>query len=47
MWRLPSGDSMLVDDLTWWLAAVSLYYPIFYMAASWTVTIKLWKPRRA
>jgi phosphatidylcholine synthase len=46
MWRLPSGDSMIADDLTWWLATVSLYFPIFYMAASWTVTIKLLKARR-
>jgi phosphatidylcholine synthase len=46
MCRLPSGESMVADDLTWWLAAVSLYFPIFYMAASWTVTIKLFKARR-
>jgi hypothetical protein len=47
MWRLPAEGSMISDDLTWWLAAVSLYFPIFYMAASWTVTIKLLKVRRA
>jgi phosphatidylcholine synthase len=47
MGRLPSGASSVVDNLTWWLAAVSLYFPIFYMVASWTVTLKLRKVRRA
>ncbi len=47
MWRLPSGESMIADPLTWWLAAGSLYFPIFYMAASWAVTIKLMKLGRA
>jgi phosphatidylcholine synthase len=47
MIRLPAGDSMIADDPTWWLAAGSLYFPIFYMVASWTVTVKLRKARRA
>jgi len=46
MWRLPAGASMRADDLTWWLAAVSLYFPVFYMVASWTVTLKLRTARR-
>lgn len=47
MWRLPSGASVRADDLTWWLAALSLYFPVFYMVASWTVTMKLRMARRA
>jgi phosphatidylcholine synthase len=47
MFRLPSGASTKVDDLTWWLAAISLYFPAFYMVASWTVTLRFWKARRA
>jgi phosphatidylcholine synthase len=46
MWRLPSGPSLIADDVTWWLAAVSLYFPAFYMVASWVVTLKLRKLRR-
>ena len=47
MFRLPSGASSTVDDLTWWLAAISLYFPVFYMVASWTVTLGLRKARRS
>ena len=46
MCRLPAGASLVVDDTTWWLAATSLYFPAFYMVASWAVTLKLRKPRR-
>jgi phosphatidylcholine synthase len=47
LWRLPStGPSSRPDDLTWWLAAGSLYFPAFYMAASWTVTLRRRKARR-
>ncbi len=45
-WRLPtSGPPAPTDDLTWWLAAISLYFPAFYMAASWTITLKGWARR--
>jgi phosphatidylcholine synthase len=47
MCRLPGDGSPRVDDTTWWLAAVSLYFPTFYMVASWVVTLRLRKPRRA
>ena len=47
MCRLPSGPSTDVDPATWWMAAASLYFPAFYMAASWAVTLRLRKPRRA
>ncbi len=41
LWRLPAaGPVAPPDGLTWWLAAASLYYPAFYMAASWAVTLR-------
>ncbi|WP_435009180.1 CDP-alcohol phosphatidyltransferase family protein [Tundrisphaera lichenicola] len=41
LWRLPSeGPITALDGPTWWLAAGSLYFPAFYMAASWAVTIR-------
>ena len=46
MCRLPAGESLRADDLTRWLAGVSLYFPIFYMVASWAVTLKFLKARR-
>ena len=42
MWRLPSGTTETVDDTTWKMAAGSLYFPAFYMVASWVVTWKRW-----
>jgi phosphatidylcholine synthase len=47
MCRLPGGPSSIVDDRTWWLAAASLYFPAFYMVASWMVTLRLRTLRRA
>jgi phosphatidylcholine synthase len=46
MTRLPGGPSTLVDGPTWWMAAASLYFPAFYMIASWVVTLRLRKLRR-
>jgi phosphatidylcholine synthase len=47
LWRLPATDpGASADGLTWWLAAVSLYFPAFYMAASWAVTLRHQKARR-
>ena len=47
MCRLPGGPSTVADDITWWMAAGSLYFPIFYMVASWVITLRFWKARRA
>ena len=47
MWRLPTGPSMTVDASTWWMTAASLYFPAFYLIASWVVTLRFWKLRRA
>jgi phosphatidylcholine synthase len=39
LWRLPTSATT-VDAVTWNLALISLYYPAFYMIASWAVTLK-------
>jgi phosphatidylcholine synthase len=48
LFRLPGGSassSRYVDDATWWLAVASLFYPAFYMGASWAITLRRWKAR--
>ncbi len=48
LWRLPTaGPGSTADGLTWWLAVASLYFPAFYMAASWAVTLGHLRARRA
>jgi phosphatidylcholine synthase len=37
---LPSGRGPARSDTTWTLALVSLFYPIFYMLASWALTFR-------
>jgi phosphatidylcholine synthase len=48
--QLPAGPapSPGVGDATWNLALISLFYPAFYMIASWSVTLRRWCaiPRR-
>jgi phosphatidylcholine synthase len=42
---LPTADALrrgTADGLITGLAQASLFYPLFYMAASWVVTVKLW-----
>jgi phosphatidylcholine synthase len=39
--RLPAGRGP-----TWTLAVVSLFYPAFYMVASWVITLKHWHARQ-
>src|SRR4051794_14010093 len=38
--QLPTGRMPTSSGTAWTLAVVSLYYPAFYMAASWWVTLK-------
>jgi phosphatidylcholine synthase len=40
--QLPTGPAAKVDDATWDLTLVSLFYPAFYMIASWAITLKRW-----
>jgi phosphatidylcholine synthase len=39
MWLLPGDDGRR-------LALASLFFPVWYMAASWVVTLRIWRRRR-
>jgi phosphatidylcholine synthase len=43
--RLPGDSSSTVDDTTRVLGVVSLFYPAFYMTASWVITVRHWRAR--
>jgi phosphatidylcholine synthase len=49
LWRLPvePGYGWLADPFTLVLALLSLFYPLFYLGASWTISIRYWRRRRA
>jgi len=42
--RLLSGDAQ--DEETRWLTLASLAYPVYYLAASWAVSLRLWRGSR-
>lgn len=42
---LPSGQN--ADDFTYRLAVVSLAFPVYYFAASWIVTFRIWRGHAA
>lgn len=44
--RLPARSTEVSDGTTWTLALVSLFYPAFYMVASWAITLNRWSARR-
>jgi phosphatidylcholine synthase len=46
--QLPTGSERTpaIRGVTWNLALISLYYPAFYMAASWAVTLARWRKQR-
>jgi phosphatidylcholine synthase len=46
LYRLSTSGSGRPDSLTYVLALVSLFYPAFYMGASWFVTARLWRQHR-
>ncbi len=45
LWTWPADHR--VTEAGWWrdLAALSLFYPVFYLAASWWVTAQKWRGR--
>jgi len=48
--RLPTADPPLdaeAERQTLYLAIVSLFYPIYYMAVSWAVSITRWREGRS
>jgi phosphatidylcholine synthase len=34
-------------ERAWWLALVSLYYPVYYLLASWGISLALWRRPRS
>src|SRR5207248_2546924 len=46
LWFLPADRPPAVGDPAWWLALASLFYPAFYMIASWTITVRRWRRGR-
>ncbi len=49
MWALPStapGPDAPADGLARRLGVLSLYFPLYYMAASWIVSLRIWRRRR-
>jgi phosphatidylcholine synthase len=50
LYRLPTEPAPAgrpgVDDSTLWLIVFSLLFPIYYMAVSWAVSVRLWRRRR-
>ena len=47
VWNLPAGKNPRHDSTTTTLAFVSLSYPIFYMGASWYITLTHWRRKRS
>jgi phosphatidylcholine synthase len=43
--QLPAGQGPGGNDTSRNLALISLFYPAFYMTASWFVTVKRWRDR--
>lgn len=41
LWRLPTDAPLAPGEPTWWLGVASLYFPAFYMIASWVVSFRL------
>jgi phosphatidylcholine synthase len=42
--RLPTED--LDGNRARWLAAISLFFPAYYLIASWVISVRLWRGRR-
>ncbi len=40
LWRLPV-DNTPIDALTFWLAIASLFFPAYYMIASWCISLRI------
>src|SRR5262249_2784499 len=44
LWRLPDDDPEF--GLARQLAMLSLFFPIYYITASWLITLRLWRRAR-
>jgi len=40
----PTGQT--VDDFTRLLTVISLWYPLFYLGVSWTISVRIWRRAR-
>ena len=47
LWQLPANAPLTPGSTTWWLGVASLYFPAFYMIASWVVSFRLRQVRNA
>ena len=47
LWQLPTDAPLAPGAPLWWLAVASLYFPTFYMVASWVVSFRLSRVRVA
>jgi phosphatidylcholine synthase len=47
IWNLPVASNPRLDSTTTTLAFLSLFYPIFYMGASWYITLTHWLQKKA
>jgi phosphatidylcholine synthase len=43
VWNLPQGSESRVEGATLQLAYLSLFFPAFYLGASWTISVVYWK----
>lgn len=43
-WLLPTTEGA-DNSAAWWLTIASLCFPVFYMTASWAITLRLWRTR--
>jgi len=49
LWALPASDppeDAKLAEQSWRWAMFSLFYPVYYMAVSWALTIRLWQRKR-
>jgi hypothetical protein len=47
MWNLPHAGETSLDETTLRWAWISLVYPVFYLAASWVISVAYWRRRPA
>jgi len=47
MWKLPHAGATALDETTLRWAWISLVYPLFYLGASWAITVGHWRRRPA
>lgn len=46
LWDMPSTDSIAESATTHSLAVLSLFFPAWYMVASWVITLRFWRGKR-